>query len=297
LRFEDEIFGQDYYCEAAEGIVDIYLHIYNNPDSCGNDEPDYSKMTAAERKKAKGIARKKKKAVEKKEAVQREKESENGGAKKTPNKNGKPSFVDEDPLGLELVKKDPLEEAHKYTSTLARYAPKRLKTWLLQYDIAVRRSKPLMALQALYRAQSLASDNSELFTRIVDFAQRVDKFQNLSDTVKTVVAETFPSLMNDMALTDFVKAAADKIRNDPITPLPLRTAVAQALVDLAICSAAEASDLISHGGITSKGVDTRTVVEAHDMLQSFGDDASVARTTWLDAIKNRFPLIEVDSLS
>jgi len=68
LRYEDEIYGAEYYRVAAAGIIRIYLRLYDNPEKEEDEEPDYSKMTAAERKKAKAIARKKKKAVEKKEA-------------------------------------------------------------------------------------------------------------------------------------------------------------------------------------------------------------------------------------
>ena len=69
LKFEDNLWSEDYYFSAASGIVKIYLHLYDNPATTKEDaEPDYSKMTAAERKKAKATARKKKKKAEKMEA-------------------------------------------------------------------------------------------------------------------------------------------------------------------------------------------------------------------------------------
>ena len=66
LKFEDNLWGEDYYFEAAEGTARIYLNLYDDPEiTKENEEPDYSKMTAAERKKAKAIARKKRAQAEK----------------------------------------------------------------------------------------------------------------------------------------------------------------------------------------------------------------------------------------
>lgn len=51
IRFEDEVYGQYYYCRAACGIIKIFLHLADNPHNDDDTEPDYSKMSAAERKK------------------------------------------------------------------------------------------------------------------------------------------------------------------------------------------------------------------------------------------------------
>ena len=158
LRWEDELWSQQYYGRAAQGIVGIYLHLHDNPSiTAEEEEPDYSKMTAAARKKAKAIARKKKKMAEKKaneEKERREKEAAEAAAKENQGNNNKnnnqrkrPVVVDEDPNGEELLKKKPLEECKKYSSILSQYAPKRMSTWWIQYDVAIRRGKVLMALQ------------------------------------------------------------------------------------------------------------------------------------------------------
>ena len=66
LRWENSLWGHDVYTSAAECIIKIYLSLFDNPPKIevDNIEPDYSKMTAAERKKAKAQARKKKKKAE-----------------------------------------------------------------------------------------------------------------------------------------------------------------------------------------------------------------------------------------
>ncbi len=150
LKFEDEIWGQPIYCRAAENIIKIYLGLFDAPTkSPSNDEPDYSKMTPAERKKAKNIARKKKKALEKKVG-----DSEGGviyDTSKSPEDNGskkkKPHAVDIDPEGKELLALNPLEESQKFASILINYAPRRITSWVLYYDVSVRRGKMLMGLK------------------------------------------------------------------------------------------------------------------------------------------------------
>ena len=157
LKFEDELWGLPHYGRAAEEVIKLHLHLIDNPDKSQEDEePDYSKMTPAERKKAKNIARKKKKALEAKGGASG---SGNGGdtdnkAKSSNNKKkAKPHAINEDPEGKELLALDHLEEAKKYSSTLVRHAPKRMSAWVLHYEVSVRREKMLMALQVsiIYR--------------------------------------------------------------------------------------------------------------------------------------------------
>ena len=37
LRFEDNLWGEDYYFTAAEGIIRIYLHLHDNPSIMEED--------------------------------------------------------------------------------------------------------------------------------------------------------------------------------------------------------------------------------------------------------------------
>lgn len=148
LKFEDEIWGLPFYGHAAEEVIKIYLQIMDKPTSTEEEEPDYSKMTPAERKKAKNIARKKKKALEKSESNgTSEKESGSNGADNGSKKTSKNHPVNQDPNGAELLALDPAEEAKKYAAILVRHAPRKISSWVLQYDVSVRRGKMLMALQ------------------------------------------------------------------------------------------------------------------------------------------------------
>jgi N-alpha-acetyltransferase 15/16, NatA auxiliary subunit len=283
LRFEDEVYGQSYFCEAAGGIIRIYLHLYDHPVQDEDEEPDYTKMNAAEKKKAKAIARKKKKASEKKEAELQSKKEDNGNQKGI-----KPAVTEEDPFGKQYLKKEPLEEAKKLSAMLTKYAPNKLETWILQYDVAIRRKKALMALQSLFKAKAIDPYCSDVFSRIVDFGNRMNTFE-LTDAVKTVVTEDAPKLVNCKTVLEYIGEVKSKIMQNAETDLPLRTEVAKALVQIGNGSVDEACSIIVDGGMDSRRVSLSTCREAYDVLTSFGDEAQTATKLWMEKVQYRFP--------
>ena len=291
LRFEDELWGLDNYARAAEGMSRLYIHLYDNPSLTKEDEePDYSAMTAAERKKAKAIARKKKKAAEKKK--EEEMAAAEAAAKANQKKGTKPAAVDEDPNGEALLKQDPLEEAKKFSAILSRHAPFRLSTWLLQYDVAIRRKKTLLAMQALFKGRALDPKNGELFTRIVDFADKASPEDDSHDAVKEIIKGELPNLYDGKELSQFVQDAAASAKSDASTNLALRIAIAKAIVKTKNGSTSDAANLIADQGIDGRGVSVETAKAALACLKEFGDEASAAKTKWIAAVKERFPLIK-----
>jgi N-alpha-acetyltransferase 15/16, NatA auxiliary subunit len=293
LRFEDVVYGQEYFYRAAAGIVRIYLHLNDIPTSNESEEPDYSKMDAAERKKAKAVARKKKKALEKKETVSSTQEhdiAQNGNQK--PNQKGKVDIIDEDPLGLEYLKKDHLEEAKKYSSMLAKFAPQNLETWILQYDLAVRRKKPMLALQALFKARNIDPESSELFSRIVDFTGKVEHFGEVSSAVRSVIAAEAPDLVGHQSVSDFVVMSAERIRENSLIDLPMRTAVVKALVDLNSQPIKNVVSLIVDTGMNARKCSIEACRHALELLHILGDEASDSAKSWEEQIAIRFPVIK-----
>ncbi len=175
LRMMDKIQGHRFFIRAAALIVKCYLSIFDHPpeQTCGVSSPDdCSNMTSAERKKAKQKAKKEEKRKLLEDQKRREaleaaalkaapaKQHHDGagagdgkvktrGAPKKTRKPPKPVPIDPDPEGFLLAQKDPLTEAAKMVSILALQAPSNLETWLLGFDVAIRRGKWLMALRAL----------------------------------------------------------------------------------------------------------------------------------------------------
>jgi hypothetical protein len=293
LRFEDKLFGEEFYVRASIGIIKIYLQLFDNPLLDGGAEPDYSSMTAVQRKKAKAVARKKKKAVEKKDAdvVEATLSTDTNGSSAKQLKGGKPSFIDEDALGKELLAKDPLTEATIYSRMLTLYAPNLLDSWILRYDLAVRKKKSLMALQALHKARAIEPSSADVFTRIVDYNLKQSTFPKNSGVTKTIADEASISLLNGKSLGDFVKEASAAMTG--LTTLALRTAVAKALVETQTGSVTEAAALIISDGLDSRMVNVDSCREALRALQSFGDEATVAVADWTLQMKSRFPLLEM----
>lgn len=298
LRFEDELWGQPYYGRAAEGIIRCYLHLHDNPSAFQAEaEPDYSTMTSAERKKAKAIARKKRAKAEKKAAEAAEKRKQeaegsahgdNGHKKK---KGVAPVVEDKDPNGEELLKRNPLDECKKYVGMLTQNAPKRLSTWLLQYDVAIRRGKFLMALQALFKAKALDAQHSELFSRIVDFAQKGTAGAKGHPSVTEVIASETAELLGGKSVMNFVLEAAAAVKADPLTDLPQRVAVSNALVSTKSCGVAEAASLIVDTGLDGRGVSADTCRDALASLAAFGKGAEQAKEQWIAKVRKRFPMI------
>ena len=306
LRYEDVIFGQEFFCTAAEGTIRIYMHLYDVPTSNETEEPDYSKMDAAERKKAKAVARKKKKASEKKESTTatattttttNESElstSSNGTATAVA---VPPVIIDDDPLGHEYLKKDPLTEAKKYVQMLTKYAPQRIATWLLQFDVSIRRRKFLLAFQALCKATKIDPHHAGLFTRIVDFVHRIDGV-DASTLVRAVLTLEVPRLLHPaVSLDEYVQQAQHRIRDDPFIDLPFRMAVVKAsllesstLTPISIPEAVQY--IVDYGGMaTARQVTYDTCRTAMELLQSYGEAAADAAQQWADDLAVRYPQV------
>lgn len=276
LEWEDELWGQPYYRRAAEGTIGIYLKVHDDPSvTAAYKEPDYSGMSAAEKKKAKAIARKKKKKAEN--------EKKNDAASNSASK--------EQDASKELLLKDALEECQKLSAILSKHAPMEMSTWMLQYDVAIRRGKALMALQALHQAHKLDKESSELLTRIVDFASRIKEegFYKDSPTpvIQQVIESEFPTLLNShSSVADYVKAASKGI--DPTkTSLAMRIALMKA-VDF---DAEEAAKLVLEGGLEGReGCKVETCRAALAAMKEIGSPKAEAQ--WIGMVKKQFPLIE-----
>jgi len=273
LRFEDAIWGERFYRTAADGIIRCYLHLLDNPvKSDEEEEPDFSKMSATEKKKWKQQQRKKKAKAEKaKEEAENKKKAE-AEAKKKKADEGKSEeekkkeeeaerrrkdneVVDPDPEGVELCKKEPLAECRRVVDLLCCHAPSDLHTWILKYDVSMRRGKVLLALQALKKAMKIDKTvaSADLFSRIVNFAgSGIAALGDKQGPVKEIVVEAVGEFLGGKSALDFVEAKRKSICEDD--HVSMRIAVAEALISL---KGAEGTDdaitLITNGSLESRG--------------------------------------------
>mmetsp|Transcript_285 Transcript_285/g.552 ORF Transcript_285/g.552 Transcript_285/m.552 type:complete len:918 (+) Transcript_285:161-2914(+) len=290
LRFEDDLWGLPNYGRAAEEIVKIYLYIHDNPSALESDaEPDYSKMTPAERKKAKNMARKKKNAAGKGGSKSDTKSNSNGGSGNV--KKSKPHAIDEDPSGKELLALNYLDEAKKYAAILARHSPKSVSSWALQYDVSVRRGKMLMGLQSLFKMKSIDSNCHQLFSRVVDFSRRLEsRSSKCHDTSEEIISAEFPKLMGGKTLSEFVNSAIERVKSDAATDLPMRTAVAKAIVTLGEGSAPDSLSVILDSKLNCRCVNVDSCREALEFIASVGGDSGKGQFQAL--LVTKFPFLK-----
>jgi len=282
LRWEDVLWGHETYAEAAEGIIRTYLHLHDNPAKSDFEaEPDYASMTPAERKKAKAIARKKRKKAEKKL------EQDAAKAKEESNKSSK----DEDPAGLDLLNKNPLEEAKTYANSLVKNAQHSIQTWLCQYDVCVRRGKSTMALQALWKAKELdkGGENTEILRRVVDFCKNVE-CQSTNETVKKTFANETNALLGGKSLNEFLEGWIKRISADSKTDLALRLEIGKSMVSCDVGSVKEVVKVVVGEGLELRGVALDVCKEALDFLTSLGADAKEGADDFKGAVMSRYCL-------
>ncbi|KAG2780912.1 hypothetical protein JG687_00002191 [Phytophthora cactorum] len=196
LRLCDEIYGRPFFVEAAHGAIACYEALEEKEAEKAKEEAKIAaanaNMSAAEKKKAKRALAKARKAEFKrkeeeelnaklhKEVEDKEREAtKNGKAKANP---GPTRPKDDDPVGEKLAAKPALEEAWRFVSILQRYASEDVKTHLAAFDIALRKKKFLLCLQALLKAQKLENvsvgTKKELSSRRVVFLEEVKQVTN-----------------------------------------------------------------------------------------------------------------------
>ncbi|TYZ64401.1 hypothetical protein PybrP1_012364 [[Pythium] brassicae (nom. inval.)] len=171
LRMCDAVYSQPPFVAAAHGAIACYLALADRAAAATNGSASGGALSAADKKRAKREAAKARKAEFqkreeeelrarlKKEAEEKEREAAKAAAKKTaaPAPRAKEKPKDADPLGEELAARPPLEEAWRFAAILQQHAGADPKTHVVAFDVAARKQKPLLCLQALLRgAQSLA---------------------------------------------------------------------------------------------------------------------------------------------
>lgn len=197
LRLCDTIYGHPFFVEAAHGAIACYKALADKEGEKAEEEAKVAaanaSMSAADKKKAKRALAKARKATFKrkeeealnakahKEDEEREREGTKNG--KTKANSGAPRAKDEDPFGEKLAEKPALEEAWRFVSILQRYASEDVKTHVAAFDIALRKKKMLLCLQALLKAQKKlehlsAEPKAELSSRRAVFLEEVKHVTN-----------------------------------------------------------------------------------------------------------------------
>jgi len=230
LRMQERLYSHKFYRRAAKDAIGIYLGLYDRKQrgedaSAGAAAGDNAEaeMSAADKKKLKH-----KKA---REAKKNEPPPSAGQASTT---TGKPKKVDEDPDGLKLLEKDPLEEASKLTKTLVLYCDLEPATHCLTYEVCCRQGKLLHCLGALRRLWELSGRDQLYYKLTVPlshfcFVQNLQAAETPSIVGEVVLSELAPVLGASepfesfealrTAATSFVDRVEQRLRNTKDVPL------------------------------------------------------------------------------
>eukprot|EP00611_Tribonema_gayanum_P018068 TRINITY_DN31123_c0_g1_i1.p1 TRINITY_DN31123_c0_g1~~TRINITY_DN31123_c0_g1_i1.p1 ORF type:complete len:947 (-),score=350.61 TRINITY_DN31123_c0_g1_i1:368-2821(-) len=296
LKMEDTIYGHHFFRRAAALIIKAYLTIFEQPQAAASSaEPDYSGMSAADKKKAKAKARKEAKriaaeaeAAEKAKAdedarVRKELEEaaaarardangekndddEETGKPKKRGRHGQEIPPDDDPNGQKLAEKEPLPEAARIASILSRQAAGHVETWALVFDVAISRGKWLLALRAVCKGRAIAPSDPGMLRRTVELYHKLDALaEPLPERAAAVLADERADLLDGASLADY--AAAIQARAAMTATLQGRLEAARTAALLSPEDKGAAAATLVAGGLECGGVSAAACREALAVLR------------------------------
>ena len=114
--------------------------------------------------------------------------------------------------------------------------------------------------------KSVDPDSHKLFSRIVDFSQRLSNKSagEGGAAASEEVIRDFSKLMDGKSLSDFV----DDVKNNPLSTLSMRVAVAKAALSTNVGSSADAASLLLNSKMNVRGVTVESCQEAVAFMDS-----------------------------
>ena len=114
--------------------------------------------------------------------------------------------------------------------------------------------------------KSVDPDSHKLFSRIVDFSQRLSNKSagEGGAAASEEVIRDFSKLMDGKSLSDFV----DDVKNNPLSTLSMRVAVAKAMLSTNVGSSADAASLLLDSKLNVRGVTVESCQEAVAFMDS-----------------------------
>ena len=221
LRLTDELYAQPFFRAAALGMIQCYLALHDakvvSANSCSgqpnNGSTTTSSSSAAEKKKLKRAQAKARKAEFKQKQgamisaqAEGDKKQSDTKAKSPAQQHSKAAMAhfDCDPEGLELAKADALVESWRLIQILQKYAAKDLETHVLAFDVALRKTKWLLCIQAIRRMMMMmmaksnivnVSGRAQVEIRVILLSQKITRHENpiVQELLVESVQRTFVS--------------------------------------------------------------------------------------------------------
>jgi len=180
VRFADAMRSSSRYRQAAKGAIEIYCGLNDNPEAYlppaltnGAAETEAKRVAEAKAKQA-ADEKAAKETADKAKADKAKKAGKKGAAAEEEEDAPAPAAVDEDPVGAKLLReKKPLAEAARWLAPLEKLARDDVQTWVLSFEVHLRKDKPLIALNALRKIAALEPGSAvlpPLVTRLAQYA-------------------------------------------------------------------------------------------------------------------------------
>lgn len=205
VRFEDRLHAHPAYFTAATTAVEILLKLHDTPalyKPNANGAAD-GPLTDEQRKEAKKQRKQEIKAAE--EATKKAKNTPAKQDKKTDDEETIPLPKDDDPDGLEAFRTvDPLPDAKRFLAVLEKHAPKRIETWLLSFEVALRERNWLLATKAVAQAHSLDPDSGNVHLALIKLRVALPALDAAPEQVaKSIDAVLSPLIPLDVPLESY----------------------------------------------------------------------------------------------
>eukprot|EP01025_Chloroclados_australasicus_P056070 TRINITY_DN6889_c1_g2_i4.p1 TRINITY_DN6889_c1_g2~~TRINITY_DN6889_c1_g2_i4.p1 ORF type:complete len:663 (-),score=65.45 TRINITY_DN6889_c1_g2_i4:303-2291(-) len=166
LRFEDTIYANNFFFEAACLAIECYLKLYDDP-KLAEYEIAYIQKEAKAKQKKEAVAQKKKDAAKSSKSKEEVKHEDD---------------LVEEQLGLKYLKEDPLKQSVHLLSFLRQSNSDKIRTHCLSFQVYWRKEKICLCLQALKAVQRLAGTVHPLaHTMLIKLATKVEKWSTQED--------------------------------------------------------------------------------------------------------------------
>jgi len=271
LRFEDNLFGHQYFIKAAKWIIKCYLKLHDNPhvDPKSAEEKELESMSADDKKK---FLKKKSKEERKK---QEEKELQE---KQKPVDLKKQKPVDPDPEGKALLAvADKLAEATKFIHKLNIFAKNDLEVQFSSMEVYMRKKKYLLVLQSLKRAISIAPNDADVHKYKIKFFSAVKDIVDGKDTsVNPIVRDLIKAEQLAILGTKSLQEVNQEFLNAHLLSLPQRAAASEVLFTLQPEKKEEAIKLLLNVDNVKGKKDLKECIKVHKTLVEVMKDNEAA---------------------
>ena len=294
IESADSVLKHKFFQTAGQGALRVLLRRLDdaaNPPTDASAESGQA-VSAADKKKEKNRLKK----LKKKEDVGGAGEEE--GEDKAAVKKG--ASKDDDPLGLKLLAKDPLEEAGRWSVELTRQGCDDPNTHELVCEAMCRKGKFVFALRSLRAGLACDPDHPGCTLQLLKFARNFyglfgsTAAWEMRPLVREVVAEKLAALLGgegEAAVSALAESFISRAAAGALS-LPHRTAAARCVLLISGQAQRAAALLLDDSLWEQRGVTVRNATAALEMLRAEAAQAEGASNTFAESMRLRFPLSE-----